>query len=133
MKRVLTLAFLIILPLASVAVHAAETTMEGTIQGLMCVTFGKICPVEKEDPLAASENVFVLLTEGKDYYFIPNLDRIILARHINEKVRIKGEVNSKFKSINAMSLEYFKDGKWKTGWDKQKEEDITRWYRLNRY
>ena len=36
--------------------------VEGSVQGFRCVTQGKICPVGKEDPMAAVENVFVVLT-----------------------------------------------------------------------
>lgn len=56
--------------------------VEETIQGLTCVTFGKVCPVDKEDPMIAAERVFVVLVKADDYYLVPNLDRAILARHI---------------------------------------------------
>jgi len=52
--------------------------------------------------------VFVLLVDAAkgDYYFVPNVDRGILARHINEQVRVDGVVNEKMKSIKADSLLY---------------------------
>ena len=78
----------------------------GSIQGFNCVTQGKVCPIGKEDPVLADENVFVLLVDAAkaDYYVIGNVDRAILARHFNEEVKIDGKVNAKTKSIAASDL-----------------------------
>jgi hypothetical protein len=67
-------------------VMAIGASVTGSIQGFNCVTQGKVCPIGMEDPVIAAENVFVLLVDAAkgDYYFIPNVDRGILARHINE-------------------------------------------------
>ena len=56
--------------------------------------------------MIAAENVFVLLVDAAkgDYYFVPNVDRAILARHINETVTIDGTVNAKMKSIKATAI-----------------------------
>ena len=86
------------LALSPLAAFAGETTLEGSIQGFTCVTQGKVCPVGKEDPLAGIERVFVLLIDDNNYYFVPNVDRAILARHINEKIRITGNLSDKYKS-----------------------------------
>ncbi len=87
-------------------VLAIGATLTGTIQGFNCVTQGKICPIGMEDPVIAAENVFVLLVDAAkgEYYFVPNVDRGILARHINEQVRIDGKVNAKMKSIHATDI-----------------------------
>jgi len=95
---------------------ALAGSVEGSIQGYHCVTMGKVCPVGKEDPMISVERVFVVLTKGGSYYFVPNLDRAILARHLGEVVRVSGKVNAKFKSITANKLETFKKGAWKTAW-----------------
>jgi hypothetical protein len=52
------------------------------------------------------ENVFVLLVDAAkgDYYFVPNVDRVVLARHINEEVRIEGAVDMKMKTITASDI-----------------------------
>ena len=107
----LALFVLILLP-----VWASAGTVEGSVQGLTCVVSGKLCPVDKEDPMAAIEKVFVILTAGKNYYFVPNMDRAILARHINERVRVTGEVSAKYPSVIADKIDVFKGGAWKTTW-----------------
>lgn len=98
--------------------------MEGTVLGFHCVMMGKTCPVGKEDPVVAAERVFVVVTSGGNYYFVPNLDRAILARHITEKVRVTGTINSKYKSIVADVFEVYKNGKWKTVWSKKMQEEF---------
>ena len=105
---------------------AAQTSVEGTIQGFNCVTQGITCPVGKEDPMAAVERVFVLLTDSSDYYFIPNVDRAVLARHINEKIRVVGEKNTKYKSIQASQIQVMNKGEWKNAWDRAAEEELVK-------
>ena len=85
---------------------AIGASVTGSIQGFMCVTQGKVCPIGQEDPMAAVENVFVLLVNAAtgEYYFVPNVDRAVLARHINEEVKIEGSVNAKTKSIHASDI-----------------------------
>jgi hypothetical protein len=87
-------------------VMAIGASLTGSIQGFNCVTQGKICPIGMEDPVIAAENVFVLLVDAAkgEYYFIPNVDRAILARHINEQVKVDGTVNAKMKSIKATEI-----------------------------
>ncbi len=87
-------------------VMAIGASLTGSIQGFNCVTQGKVCPIGMEDPVIAAENVFVLLVDAAkgEYYFVPNVDRAILARHINETVTIDGTVNAKMKSIKAKEI-----------------------------
>ncbi len=87
-------------------VMAIGASVTGSIQGFNCVTQGKVCPIGMEDPVIAAENVFVLLVDAAkgEYYFVPNVDRAILARHINESVKIDGTVNAKMKSIKATEI-----------------------------
>jgi hypothetical protein len=80
--------------------------------------------VGKEDPMAAVERVFVLLAGNNDYYFVPNVDRAALARHFNERIKITGEFNSKYKSIQADKIEVMKNGKWETAWNPFDEQEI---------
>jgi len=87
-------------------VLAIGASVTGSIQGFMCVTQGKVCPIGQEDNLAAVENVFVLLVDAAkgSYYFVPNVDRAVMARHINQEVKIDGTVNAKTKSIKASTI-----------------------------
>ena len=103
-------------------VMAIGASVTGSIQGFNCVTQGKVCPIGMEDPVIAAENVFVVLVDAAkgDYYFVPNVDRGILARHINEQVKVDGTVNAKMKSIKATrSL-----SKGKKVWDVNLEDKI---------
>lgn len=119
-KKLILIAFaLVLLP---VLVFAAQ--IEGTVQGYKCVTEGKVCPIGQEDPLVALENVFVVLTAKDGYYFVPNLDRAVLARHINTKVRVTGNTNPKFKSITAEKLEVSRKGGWVVTWSKEMEKQL---------
>jgi hypothetical protein len=89
-----------------VPILAIGATVTGSVQGFLCVTQGTVCPIGQEDPVAAVENVFVLLVDAAkgDYYFVPNVDRAVMARHIGETVTIEGTVNKAQKSIKASSI-----------------------------
>ena len=122
MKKLLFTSLLVLLMVVPAWVFAGQVV--GTVQGLTCVTTGKICPVDKEDPLVAATRVFVVKTEGSDYYFVPNLDRALLARYLNKKVRVLGEINPRYHSVTASEFQVWKSGKWKTVWTKELEEEI---------
>lgn len=116
MKKFIFLITLLIL-LSSVYAFGASGTIEGTVEGYNCVVQGKTCPVGMEDPLVATENTFVVLTSENKYYFVPNVDRAVMARHVAEMVRIKGDINQQNNSIKAQSIETFKNGQWKAAWE----------------
>ncbi len=122
MRNKLSLVIPILLLLIPVISYAAPATIEGTIQGYNCVMQGKTCPIGSEDPLVQTENTFVLLTnDGKSFYFIPNVDRAVLARHVAEHVRVIGEVNKENNAIRANSIDTEKNGRWKTAWAKDQQ------------
>jgi hypothetical protein len=118
--------FMGILLIPAMAIGAEQT---GTIQGFNCVTQGKLCPVGKEDPMAAAEKVFVLWNEkDKKYYFIPNVDRVVLARHLAEVIRVKGNMSDKYNAIYAQEI-YAQEGKkwrkvWTSDWQDEIYEDV---------
>ncbi len=118
---------LIALAIVAAPVYAVGAQFVGSIQGFNCVTQGKLCPVGKEDPVIAAENVFVLLVDAAkgEYYFVPNLDRAIMARHINQTARITGKANMSMKSIAAEKLEVMgADRSWRQAWAQVWGEDI---------
>ncbi len=122
MRKILLTSIVILL--MAIPAWAFTGEVVGTVQGFTCVTTGKICPVDKEDPLVAATRVFVVKTAGKDYYFVPNLDRALLARYLNKKVKVVGQINSKYRSITAEEFQVLRNGKWKTIWTKELEEMI---------
>jgi len=103
---------------------AIGATYEGSIQGFSCVTQGKVCPVGKEDPMIAAERVFVLHVKAGTYYFLPNIDRAILARHLNQMVKVDGMMSAQFNSVKANELFVMEDGKWKKVWSQDWQDDI---------
>jgi len=125
MKKILMFA-LVLSVLAMTPVIASAASVEGSIQGYQCVTQGTTCPVGMEDPMAAVEDVFVLLEKSGKYYFVPNVDRAVLARHINERVKISGSMSDKYNSITADQIDAFQGGNWKTVWTTKWESQILR-------
>lgn len=116
MKRSYLAAGVVLVALLMAPFAVGAATVEGSIQGFNCVTEGKTCPIGQEDPMIATERVFVLYSGDDKYLFVSNLDRAILSRHINQRVRVTGEINEKYRSITAESFEVFRDGQWVTTW-----------------
>jgi len=112
MKKLLFVFFLMLL--TPVMAFGAQGSLEGTIQGYNCVLQGKTCPVGGEDPLVATEFTFVLLTPDNKFYFVPNIDRAVLARHVAEEVRINGDINKEKNAIKASSIQAKRGGMWRT-------------------
>ena len=121
MKKIFVPIFLVILLLMPVFAMAASFT--GSVQGFTCVTQGKTCPIGQEDPMAAAENVFVLLVDAAkgEYYFLPGIDRAILARHINEQIKVNGELDKKYRAIKVTEII---NSKGKTIWSRAMEEEM---------
>lgn len=124
MKKKISLFFVLGCLFVLLPVWATAATVEGTIQGYDCVVTGTVCPIGQEDPYVATQSIFIVLTEGKDYYFIPNVDRSVLARHVNDKVRVNGKMSAKYNSIHAETIEVMEKGSWKTAWSLQAERKM---------
>ena len=123
MKKMLLLTVLMWMLFVPALAFAGEVV--GTVQGLQCVTTGKTCPIGKEDPVIAAERVFVVLTAEGDYYFVPNLDRAIMARNITEQVKVTGPIDNKYRSITAKTFQVWQDdGKWKKTWSEKMENEM---------
>ena len=124
-----TLLFTVIVGIFLVPVLAFGSSLTGTIQGFNCVTQGKVCPVGKEDPMAATEKVFVLWdAKGEKFYFVPNVDSKIMARHINQMVMIEGTYNNKFRAIKADNIYIMENMKWRKVWSQDFNDEIYREY-----
>lgn len=121
MRKLLPLIVFVAVLLPTLA-FAAPVTVEGSVQGYNCVTQGRTCPIGQEDPLAATESVFVVLTPENKYFFVPNVDRAVMSRHINEPVRVKGELNPQYSSIRATSLETQRGGQWRVVWSPEMQK-----------
>ena len=122
MPRFAALALLLALTVA--AVPAGAGSWEGSIQGLNCVTRGQVCPINMEDPLVALEKTFDLLVGGGEFYYLPNLDRAILARHLNRAVRVEGRLRPGSKSITVDKLMVSRGRAWREVWSPQLEREL---------
>ena len=67
---------LIVLAMMLVPALAIGATVEGSVQGLTCVTLGKVCPIGYEDPMAAAESTFVVFVKDDEYYLVPTLNKL---------------------------------------------------------
>ncbi len=108
-------------------VMAIGASLTGSIQGFNCVTQGKVCPIGMEDPVIAAENVFVLLVDAAkgDYYFVPNVDRAILAtaHQRTGQNRWDGEREDEIHQGNRSLCQGRQSG-WKKVWDVNLEDKI---------
>ena len=114
-------ATILLMILLTAAPAPAAQRWQGSIQGLACVTQGKVCPINMEDPLIALEKTFVLLLPGGSWYYLPNLDRAILARHLNRPVAVEGTLEAGSKAIMADKLFIKRDDAWREAWSPDME------------
>lgn len=114
-----------IMAMALLPLTASAGTVEGSIQGFTCVTQGKTCPVGSEDAMAAVESVFVVFNMDKSYYFVPNVARATMARHINDQVRVTGKVDSEKRAIHATQIDVKKNGQYVTTWRLAAQHELT--------
>ncbi len=96
--------------------YAVAGTVEGTVQGLGCILHGKLCPTDRNDPRAAAENVFAIYSGKDDYKVVSNISRSTLSYYLGRKVKVTGDINSRYNAIEADSFQVMFDGKYKTVW-----------------
>lgn len=132
MKRQLTFlmcaraGMLMIVMLCCASYVYAGSTIEGKVRGLNCVLYGKACPVDKSDPHVDGEVAFVVMTSDKNYFFLPNVHRTIMARLVEKQVRITGELVDEYRAINAEKIEVSSNHTYKVDWT-QEMENRSKW------
>ena len=94
------------------AIPEKPVVVEGTIQGLQNACMGVYCKPGEENLVAAMEDDYVLMGEDQ-YYFLPNLKPTLLARYINNYVRITGKSTLRGEAILVQKAEVLENGKWK--------------------
>jgi hypothetical protein len=52
------------------------------------------------------------------------VDRAVLSRYINQKIRVTGEKNSEYKSIQANQIQRMRKGSWEDAWSRAGEEEL---------
>ena len=118
----------VLLGLAALALLApapgdAEEMVAGTINGLRCVTDGVKCPVDEEDPVIATLADFVLQTEGDGFLYLHNVDIDVKENLVLKPVRVTGEVNRRYRSMEVARIEVRRDGDYRTVWTPARDED----------
>ena len=122
MKKLFILSLAAVFLLSTVSAFAAKTvTYKGTIQGAACTIYHQVCPQNGHDPSIAVERDFVLqLNNGKTYYFMPNLDRIVKAQYDGDSVRVTGTPGKNQIWVTRLELKG-KNG-YQTVWSQQQQE-----------
>jgi hypothetical protein len=108
-----------------------KQTVEGRMEGLDCVVEGHTCPVDHLDPHIAYEPDFVLHLGGAKYYLLLDVPRVVKARYVGGKIRVTGDVLTKYNAIKVEKLEVERAGKFQKVWSRssQWEEWKKRFYR----
>ena len=70
--------------------------------------------------MIAAENVFVLFKKAGEFYFLPNIDRAILARHLNEPVKVEGVKSGRFPAIQATDFYVRHGDEWEKTWSQER-------------
>jgi hypothetical protein len=111
-------------------VFAMATTVTGSVQGYNSVTQGTVSKdVHISAHAAATESAFVVLSDtakGK-HYLIQNADRAVLARLINQQIKIDGDVDNATESIKAKDIyTQASNQSWKKVWSSNVNDNIYR-------
>ncbi len=114
-------------------VFAMAVSVTGPVQGYNSVAQGQASQAGKDVHIAAhvaaTESAFVVLDEtakGK-HYLIQDADRAVLARLVNQQVKIDGDLDTRTESIKAKNIyAVAADKSWKKVWAKDVSDDIYR-------
>jgi hypothetical protein len=105
---------------ATLSVAAGErVTFEGTVRGANCTHYNLECP--DDEMHIAMENDFVLVVADGKHYFLPNLSRMIKARHANREVRISGEREDHEIWVETFEVKIGQSYKRVWSWEEQKK------------
>ena len=116
--------FFFTMALSATVVSAGEKVeLEGIIQGAKCTHYQVEC--FNDDNHIALEPDFVLVIPSGEYYFMPNLNRSVKARHAYKNVRVHGELRRQELWVDRLvDIDKKKGGRAKTTWDWSAREDF---------
>ena len=69
------------------------------------MSHGRQYPIDNLDPHLTLEPDFVLLLDNGNCYLLPNVGRIVKVKYVHKSVKITGDLNSKYMSIDADKFE----------------------------
>ena len=116
--------FFFTMALSATVVSAGEKVeLEGIIQGAKCTHYQTEC--FNDDNHIALEPDFVLVIPSGEYYFMPNLNRSVKARHAYKNVRVHGELTRQELWVDRLvDIDKKKGGRAKTTWDWSARENF---------
>ncbi|MGD9138376.1 MAG: hypothetical protein PVH42_16545 [Desulfobacterales bacterium] len=116
--------FFFTLALSATLVSAGEKVeLEGVIKGAKCTHYQVEC--YNDDNHIALEPDFVLVMPNGEYYFMPNLNRSVKARHAYRTVRIHGELRIQELWVDKLvDVDKKKGSRSKTTWDWSAQENF---------
>ena len=116
--------FFFTMALSATLVSAGEKVeLEGIIQGAKCTHYQTEC--FNDDNHIALEPDFVLVIPSGEYYFMPNLNRSVKARHAYKNVRVHGELTRQELWVDRLvDIDKKKGGRAKTTWDWSARENF---------
>ena len=97
-------------------------TFTGKLNGHECAHHGETCPADGLDPHILMEPDFVLMLDGGEYVFIPNLRGDIKVRHVLSTVQIDGVRHPKFNSVKVDIFRVKKGDKFVTEWTQEQQD-----------
>ena len=101
---------------ASQVIAGEKVQLEGEIRGAKCTHYQVECYTD--DNHIALEPDFVLVMPTGEYYFMPNLNRSVKARHAYKNVRIHGELRRQELWVDKLvDVDPKKGSRSKTTWD----------------
>ena len=123
-SKVLCLAVLLLMVAlaATQAIAGEKVELEGEIRGAKCTHYQVEC--YNDDNHIALEPDFVLVMPNGEYYFMPNLNRSVKARHAYKKVRIHGELRRQELWVDKMVDLDPKGTRSKTTWDWSAQDEF---------
>ncbi len=115
--------FFLIMALAATQVSAGEKVqLEGRIQGAKCTHYQVEC--YNDDNHIALEPDFVIVMPSGEYYFMPNLNRSVKARHAYKNVRIHGTLTRQELWVDKMVDLDARGSRSKTTWDWSAQDEF---------
>jgi hypothetical protein len=116
--------FFLTVALSATQVSAGEKVkLEGVIQGAKCTHYKVDC--YNDDNHIGLEPDFVLVMPTGEYYFMPNLNRGVKARHAYKNVRVHGELTGQELWVDKMvDVDQKKGNRAKTTWDWSAQDEF---------
>ena len=108
---------------ASLASAGEKVKLEGEIRGAKCTHYQVEC--YNDDNHIALEPDFVFVLPEGTYYFMPNLNRSVKARHAYRNVRVHGELTRQELWVDRLvDLDKKKGNRSKTTWDWSAQDEF---------